>query len=82
MLTVLYPINRHGKFHVAWAVNRNNANMRYNFILAVIIKFLVIVCAAETTPVDELEVNISFHQWLASVTERINQTMHYQFDGE
>ncbi|KAK3595314.1 hypothetical protein CHS0354_004467 [Potamilus streckersoni] len=33
------------------------------------------------TPVDEAEVATSFHQWLASVTERINQTMHYQFDG-
>ncbi|GIY31863.1 uncharacterized protein C2orf42 homolog [Caerostris darwini] len=26
-------------------------------------------------------VSISFEQWLASVTERINQTMHYQFSG-
>ncbi|KAL3863632.1 hypothetical protein ACJMK2_005382 [Sinanodonta woodiana] len=33
------------------------------------------------TPVDETEVATSFHQWLTSVTERINQTMHYQFDG-
>ncbi|KAF8795454.1 hypothetical protein HNY73_003299 [Argiope bruennichi] len=24
---------------------------------------------------------LSFEQWLASVTERINQTMHYQFNG-
>ncbi|XP_013409548.1 uncharacterized protein C2orf42 homolog [Lingula anatina] len=32
-------------------------------------------------PVEESQVFISFHQWLASVTERINQTMHYQFDG-
>uniref|UniRef100_T1JIW7 SWIM-type domain-containing protein n=1 Tax=Strigamia maritima TaxID=126957 RepID=T1JIW7_STRMM len=31
--------------------------------------------------IDETQVSISFHQWLASVTERINQTMHYQFDG-
>ena len=30
---------------------------------------------------DEAGVSLSFHQWLASVTERINQTMHYQFDG-
>ena len=30
---------------------------------------------------DEAGVALSFHQWLASVTERINQTMHYQFDG-
>jgi len=34
------------------------------------------------TPLNELIVSLSFHQWLASVTERINQTMHYQFDGE
>ncbi|XP_063435138.1 uncharacterized protein C2orf42-like isoform X1 [Mytilus trossulus] len=31
--------------------------------------------------IDESQITISFHQWLASVTERINQTMHYQFDG-
>ncbi|CAL8277156.1 unnamed protein product [Merluccius merluccius] len=31
--------------------------------------------------VDEHTVAMGFHQWLASVTERIHQTMHYQFDG-
>lgn len=31
--------------------------------------------------IDETQVSATFHQWLASVTERINQTMHYQFDG-
>lgn len=37
-----------------------------------------------TTPpqVDENTTSLSFQLWLASVTERINQTMHYQFDGE
>ena len=30
---------------------------------------------------DETCVSLSFHCWLGSVTERINQTMHYQFDG-
>ena len=30
---------------------------------------------------DEVSVSLSFHCWLGSVTERINQTMHYQFDG-
>ncbi|CAH1783819.1 unnamed protein product [Owenia fusiformis] len=30
---------------------------------------------------EEETVEINFHQWLGSVTERINQTMHYQFDG-
>ncbi|PVD30302.1 hypothetical protein C0Q70_09566 [Pomacea canaliculata] len=36
-----------------------------------------------TTPpqVDENTTSLSFQLWLASVTERINQTMHYQFDG-
>ncbi|XP_061180005.1 uncharacterized protein C2orf42 homolog [Saccostrea echinata] len=34
-----------------------------------------------TQPIDESLVVVSFHQWLGSVTERINQTMHYQFDG-
>ncbi|XP_026209598.1 uncharacterized protein C2orf42 homolog isoform X2 [Anabas testudineus] len=32
--------------------------------------------------VDEHTVTMSFHQWLASVTERIHQTMHYQLDGK
>jgi len=30
---------------------------------------------------EEASVSFSFSSWLASVTERINQTMHYQFDG-
>ncbi|XP_056313047.1 uncharacterized protein C2orf42 homolog isoform X2 [Danio aesculapii] len=33
-------------------------------------------------PVDETHVSLSFQQWLASVTERIHQTMHFQFDGK
>lgn len=38
---------------------------------------------AYTVPpqIEECQVTITFQQWLASVTERINQTMHYQFDG-
>ncbi|KAK2818689.1 hypothetical protein Q5P01_024250 [Channa striata] len=32
--------------------------------------------------VDERAVTMGFHQWLASVTERIHQTMHYQCDGK
>ncbi|XP_056146524.1 uncharacterized protein C2orf42 homolog isoform X2 [Lampris incognitus] len=35
-----------------------------------------------TQAVDEQAVTMGFHQWLASVTERIHQTMHYQFDGK
>nr|XP_013007047.1 uncharacterized protein C2orf42 homolog isoform X2 [Cavia porcellus] len=31
---------------------------------------------------DETQVTLSFQDWLASVTERIHQTMHYQFDGK
>ncbi|XP_022252905.1 uncharacterized protein C2orf42-like isoform X1 [Limulus polyphemus] len=34
-----------------------------------------------SVPIDESTISISFEQWLASVTERINETMHYQFDG-
>lgn len=34
------------------------------------------------TPIDEANMAVSFQQWLGSVTERINQTMHYQFDGK
>jgi len=41
---------------------------------------LVIVFFLE--PVDENAANITFIQWLASVTERINQTMHFQFSGK
>ncbi|KAL4609481.1 hypothetical protein GN956_G23850 [Arapaima gigas] len=32
-------------------------------------------------PVDESHVSLAFQQWLASVTERIHQTMHFQFDA-
>lgn len=31
---------------------------------------------------DEAQVTLSFQDWLASVTERIHQTMHYQFEGK
>jgi len=30
---------------------------------------------------EESNIALTFHEWLGSVTERINQTMHYQFDG-
>nr|CAD7462620.1 unnamed protein product [Timema tahoe] len=33
-------------------------------------------------PLNESEVSVTFLQWLASVTERINQSMHFQFDGK
>ncbi|XP_059402874.1 uncharacterized protein C2orf42 homolog isoform X2 [Carassius carassius] len=33
-------------------------------------------------PVDETHVSLGFQHWLASVTERIHQTMHFQFDGK
>ncbi|XP_054908230.1 uncharacterized protein C2orf42 homolog isoform X2 [Poeciliopsis prolifica] len=32
--------------------------------------------------VDEPSVTMGFQQWLAGVTERIHQTMHYQFEGK
>ncbi|XP_028274358.1 uncharacterized protein C2orf42 homolog isoform X2 [Parambassis ranga] len=38
--------------------------------------------AGSTRAVDERMVSMGFHQWLASVTERIHQMMHYQFDGK
>ncbi|XP_034193232.1 uncharacterized protein C2orf42 homolog isoform X2 [Osmia lignaria lignaria] len=31
---------------------------------------------------DEANINLPFIKWLASITERINQTMHFQFDGK
>jgi len=39
------------------------------------------LAASQVDSVDEGNVVLSFHEWLGSVTERINQTMHYQFDG-
>lgn len=38
--------------------------------------------SGSTQAVDERTVTMGFQQWLASVTERIHQTMHYQFDGK
>ncbi|KAM9794260.1 uncharacterized protein C2orf42 homolog isoform X1 [Syngnathus typhle] len=38
--------------------------------------------SAGTQMVDEGSMSLSFYQWLAGVTERIQQTMHYQFDGK
>lgn len=38
--------------------------------------------AGSSQPVDETHVSLGFQQWLVSVTERIHQTMHYQFDGK
>ncbi|KAM4634463.1 uncharacterized protein C2orf42 homolog [Polymixia lowei] len=38
--------------------------------------------SGSTHLVDEHTVTMGFHQWLASVTERIHHTMHYQFDGK
>ncbi|XP_049909056.1 uncharacterized protein C2orf42 homolog isoform X2 [Epinephelus moara] len=38
--------------------------------------------SGSTHVVDERTVTMGFQQWLASVTERIHQTMHYQFDGK
>jgi len=31
---------------------------------------------------EESNATLSFDDWLSSVTEQINQTMHYQFSGE
>ena len=43
---------------------------------------LCVYASGGTQVVDERTVTLGFHQWLASVTERIHQTMHYQFDGK
>ncbi|XP_061118164.1 uncharacterized protein C2orf42 homolog [Conger conger] len=37
---------------------------------------------SEVQPVHESHVSLPFRQWLASVTERIHQTMHFQFHGK
>lgn len=44
--------------------------------------FLICVCQGGSQAVDEQVVIMGFQQWLAGVTERIHQTMHYQFDGK
>lgn len=36
---------------------------------------------ANAGPVDETKVELSFVDWLSGVTERVNQTMHFQFSG-
>ncbi|CAJ1070437.1 uncharacterized protein C2orf42 homolog isoform X2 [Xyrichtys novacula] len=38
--------------------------------------------SGSTQVVDERTVTLGFHQWLAGVTERIHQSMHYQYDGK
>uniref|UniRef100_A0A668S4E8 Putative treble-clef zinc-finger domain-containing protein n=1 Tax=Oreochromis aureus TaxID=47969 RepID=A0A668S4E8_OREAU len=40
------------------------------------------VSGGSTQAVDEHTVTMGFHQWLASVTERIHLAMHYQCDGK
>lgn len=40
------------------------------------------ICQGGSQTVDERVVIMGFQQWLAGVTERIHQTMHYQFDGK
>jgi len=44
--------------------------------------YLLVIDFFFSEPVDENAANITFIQWLASVTERINQTMHFQFSGK
>uniref|UniRef100_A0A4W6CWR8 Chromosome 2 open reading frame 42 n=1 Tax=Lates calcarifer TaxID=8187 RepID=A0A4W6CWR8_LATCA len=43
---------------------------------------LILCVSGSSQAVDERTVTLGFQQWLASVTERIHQTMHYQFDGK
>nr|XP_004549989.2 uncharacterized protein C2orf42 homolog isoform X3 [Maylandia zebra] len=38
--------------------------------------------SGSTQAVDEHTVTMGFHQWLASITERIHLAMHYQCDGK
>ncbi|ELU13840.1 hypothetical protein CAPTEDRAFT_18678 [Capitella teleta] len=35
----------------------------------------------DSPPVENEGLSLTFNEWLGSVTERVNQTMHYQFDG-
>ncbi len=58
-------------------------NECFVLLLALLICVCVCVCVSGISQVvDERMVTMGFHQWLASVTERIHQTMHYQFDGK
>ncbi|XP_023816757.1 uncharacterized protein C2orf42 homolog isoform X2 [Oryzias latipes] len=45
-------------------------------------KAVGVKAAGSPQAVDERTLTMSFQQWLAGVTERIHQTMHYQFDGK
>uniref|UniRef100_A0A3Q3W3Y9 Putative treble-clef zinc-finger domain-containing protein n=1 Tax=Mola mola TaxID=94237 RepID=A0A3Q3W3Y9_MOLML len=51
-------------------------------IFAVLTSFLCVHVAGSVQAVEECTVTMGFQQWLASVTERIHQTMHYQSEGK
>jgi len=42
----------------------------------------ICACVRVVPNSEESNVVLSFDGWLSSVTERINQTMHYQFSGK
>lgn len=44
---------------------------------------LIIIFCLDCNELQDFNPNpvINFEKWLSSVTERINQEMHYQFDG-
>jgi len=55
----------------------------YEGVCVVLLIMCVCVCVSGSTQVvDERTVTMGFQQWLAGVTERIHQAMHYQFDGK
>lgn len=59
--------------HLAW---------RFTCVLILILVFPPLPLLGCNQLLDESQVTLSFQDWLASVTERIHQTMHYQFEGK
>lgn len=49
---------------------------------AVVLHKGLFLFSAYSQLLDESQVTLSFQEWLTSVTERIHQAMHYQFDGK
>ncbi|XP_039310149.1 uncharacterized protein C2orf42 isoform X5 [Solenopsis invicta] len=58
--------------------NLNSSELRKTKAKSQIVKKYQNTC----DDLDEASTNLPFIKWLASITERINQTMHFQFDGK
>lgn len=59
-------------------LNLNSIELRKSKTKSQIVKKYQNTC----DDLDEASTSLPFIKWLASITERINQTMHFQFDGK